>query len=180
MSAEPAAAVHRAIVLPVSRERAWEAVTDADQLACWLADEVELEAREGGAARFAWEDGTTRVGVVDELTEQRRIAFRWRAADRLGERDEEAGAGDRAARDDDGEGAGDRAARGGAAGDPRGEESLVEICLDDVEGGTRVSVFEVRTRVLEGGDVPLQPAGIPSAWTHRMAALSACAAVCWA
>ena len=162
MSAEPAAAVHRAIVLPISREQAWEAVTDPAQLACWLADEVELEAREGGAARFAWADGTIRVGVVDELSERRRIAFRWRG--------EQEG----------GEGAGDRVAAAGVDDGPRGEESLVELTLDDVEGGTRVTVFEVRTRVLAGGDVPLQPAGAPSAWTQRMAALSACSAVCWA
>ncbi|ADB54243.1 SRPBCC family protein [Conexibacter woesei] len=142
MTAEPAAAVHRAVVLPVSRERAWEAVTDPAQLACWLADEVELDAREGGAATFAWEDGTTRVGVVDELAEQRRIAFRWH--------DEEL------------------------------EESLVELTLDDVEGGTRVSVVEVRTRVLRAGDVPLAPAGAPTAWTQRMAALSACSVAVWA
>jgi uncharacterized protein YndB with AHSA1/START domain len=159
MTAEPAAAVHRAVVLPVPRERAWEAVTDPEQLACWLADEVELDAREGGAARFAWDDGTVRVGVVDELAEQRRIAFRWRAGD-------------------DADGAGDRVAAG--ADGPLGDESLVELTLDDVEGGTRVSVYEVRTSVLRTGDAPLQPAGAPSAWTQRMAALSACSAVCWA
>lgn len=141
MTAEPAA-VHRAVVLPVSRERAWEAVTDPAQLACWLADEVELDAREGGTATFAWEDGTTRVAVVDELAEQRRIAFRWH--------------------------------------DEQQEESLVELTLDDVEGGTRVSVVEVRTRVLRTGDVPLAPAGTPTAWTQRMAALSACSVAVWA
>ncbi|MBB4661158.1 SRPBCC family protein [Conexibacter arvalis] len=173
MSAEPAPAVHRAIVLPISREQAWEAITDADQLACWLADEVELDAREGGAARFAWADGTRRVGVVDELAERRRIAFRWRP-------EEGDGAGDRAGGGDGAEGAGDRAALPADEGGPLGDESLVELTLDEVEGGTRVSVFEVRTRVLEQGDVPLQPAGVPSAWTPRMAALSACAAVCWA
>ena len=159
MTAEPAAAVHRAIVLPISREQAWEAVTDSEQLACWLADDVELELREGGAARFAWDDGTVRVGVVDEVAEQRRIAFRWRS---------------------DGDGAGDRAALPADADGPLGDESLVELVLDDVEGGTRVSVFEVRTSVLRTGDAPLQPAGAPSAWTPRMAALAACCAACWA
>jgi uncharacterized protein YndB with AHSA1/START domain len=141
MTAEPAAAVHRAIVLPISRAQAWAAITDAEQLACWLADAVELDAREGGAARFAWEDGTTRVGVVDELAEQRRIAFRWQAQD-----------------------------------DHDRDESIVEITLDDVEGGTRVSVFEVRTDVLRTGDAPLAPLGTPTAWTQRMGALAACSA----
>lgn len=143
MSAEPAAAVHRAVVLPIPREQAWQAVTDADQLACWLADDVELDPREGGAARFAWDDGSTRVGVVDEIAEQRRIAFRWSPAE----------------------------------GD---DESLVELTLDDVEGGTRVSVVEVRIDVLAGGgDLPLAPAGVPSAWTQRMGALFACSLCAW-
>lgn len=142
MTAEPAAAVHRAVVLPVSRADAWRAVTDPEALACWLADEVELDAREGGAARFVWEDGSARVGVVDELTEQRRIAFRWR--------------------EDGGE-----------------EESIVELTLDDVEGGTRVSVFEARTDVLDQGDAALTPVGTPTAWTQRMGALAACSVCAW-
>lgn len=139
MSAEPAAAVHRSVVLPVSRETAWEAVTDPEQLACWLADEVELEPREGGAARFRWDDGEDRVGVVDELSEQRRIAFRWQPAD------------------------------------PREEsgESLVELTLDDVDGGTRISVVEVRTDLLRGGGAELAPASAPTAWAGRVTALAA-------
>ncbi|HEY4278113.1 MAG TPA: SRPBCC domain-containing protein [Conexibacter sp.] len=156
MTAEPAVAVHRAIVLPITREQAWEAVTDAEQLACWLADEVELDPRAGGAARFAWDDGTIRVGVVDELAEQRRIAFRWHAID--------------------GDDVGDRTMIDGEDAD----ESLVELTLDDVEGGTRVSVFEVRTRELRTGDAPLAPVGTPTAWTQRMTALSACSASCMA
>jgi uncharacterized protein YndB with AHSA1/START domain len=57
MTAEPAAAVHR--------ERAWEAITDPGQLSRWLADEVELEPQDGGAAVFRWEDRGTRVSVVE-------------------------------------------------------------------------------------------------------------------
>lgn len=163
MTAEPAAAVHRAVVLPVSREQAWQAVTDPEQLACWLADEVELDARAGGAASFRWEDGSARVGVVDELTEQRRIAIRWRAVD-----------------GDDAEGSGDRVARVLAGGPDDGDESLVELTLDDVEGGTRVSVVEVRTSVLRSGEPMLAPAGTPSAWTQRMGALAACSVAAWA
>lgn len=158
MTAEAAPAVHRAVVLPVDRDRAWAAITDADQLACWLADEVELDPRAGGAAVFRWEDGETRVGVVDELEERRRLVFRWR---------------------DGGEEAGDRVAAGddGWLG---GDESLVELTLDEVEGGTRVSVVEVQLTALRAGDATLAPAGTPSAWTPRMAALSACCAACWA
>jgi uncharacterized protein YndB with AHSA1/START domain len=36
--------VSREIVLPVPRERAWELVTEEDELREWLADDVEFEA----------------------------------------------------------------------------------------------------------------------------------------
>jgi uncharacterized protein YndB with AHSA1/START domain len=142
MTAEAATAVHRAVVLPVDRDRAWAAVTDADQLACWLADDVELDPRAGGAAVFRWEDGETRDAVVEEVVEHQRISWSWT--------------------------------------DAHGDASLVELTLDEVEGGTRVSVVEVQLTALRDGDATLAPAGTPSAWTPRMAALSACCAACWA
>jgi uncharacterized protein YndB with AHSA1/START domain len=139
MTAEAATAVQRAIVLPVSRARAWDAITDPAELSRWLADEVELDLREGGAATFRWEDGEMRTGVVDECTERRRLAFRWSA---------------------------------GGAG-----ESLVELTLDDVDGGTRVTVVEVPTAVLRARTATLAPAAAPTPWTPRMSALSAHAAL---
>src|SRR3712207_384680 len=45
--AQPMSCVTREIVLPVPRERAWELVTDEDELREWLADDVEFEAEEG-------------------------------------------------------------------------------------------------------------------------------------
>lgn len=144
MTAEPAVAVHRAVVLPVSRQRAWEAITDPDELSRWLADEVELEPHDGGAAVFRWEDGGTRVGVVEECAEHRRLAFRWSDAD------------------------------------SGGEESLVELTLDDVEGGTRLTVVEVPLAAVQRGDATLAPASAPSAWTPRMAKLAACFVGAWA
>lgn len=142
MTAVPAPAVHRAVVLPVDRERAWDAITDADQLACWLADDVELDPRTGGAAVFRWEDGEQRDATVEEVVDGQRISWAWQ--------------------------------------DERGDESLVELTLDEVEGGTRVSVVEVALTALRAGDAVLAPAGTPTPWTPRMAALSACCAACWA
>ena len=43
--------VNREIVLPVPRERAWELVTEPDELETWLAEEVEFEPREGAPVR---------------------------------------------------------------------------------------------------------------------------------
>jgi uncharacterized protein YndB with AHSA1/START domain len=69
-------AVRRAITLPVPRDRAWRAVTE--ELDAWLADEVELDPREGGEVTVRWNDGRTRTGVVEEIAEERRLSFRWR------------------------------------------------------------------------------------------------------
>ena len=54
--------VTREIVLPVPRERAWELVTEEDELREWLADEVEFEAEEGAPLRI-----DDREGVVEEV-----------------------------------------------------------------------------------------------------------------
>ena len=68
--------VNREIVLPVSRERAWELITEPSELEGWLADEVDFEAQENAPLRVT-EGGETREGVVEEVTEFERIVFRW-------------------------------------------------------------------------------------------------------
>jgi uncharacterized protein YndB with AHSA1/START domain len=73
--------IERRIELPTSVERAWQAVTDPDWLALWLADEIELDPRPGGEARF--EIGSeTRTGWIEEVCppdDRRggRLAFWW-------------------------------------------------------------------------------------------------------
>ena len=64
--------VTREIVLPVPRERAWELVTDEDELREWLADDVEFEPEEG--APMHAED---RDGVVEVVEAEERIVFTW-------------------------------------------------------------------------------------------------------
>ena len=49
--------VQREIVLPTTREDAWEALTEPSRLEQWFTTEVELDLREGGAAVFRWGDG---------------------------------------------------------------------------------------------------------------------------
>jgi uncharacterized protein YndB with AHSA1/START domain len=123
-------AVRRAITLPVPRERAWRAVTE--ELDAWLADEVDLDPREGGEVILRWNDGRTRTGVVEEIAEERRLSFRW--------------------------------------GDAESEESLVELTLDEVEEGTRVTVLEAPVRSLVDGTATL--AAGAGAWGPRMSALA--------
>jgi uncharacterized protein YndB with AHSA1/START domain len=64
--------VTREIVLPVPRERAWELVTDEDELREWLADDVEFEAEEGAPVR-----ADDRDGVVEVVEDEERIVFSW-------------------------------------------------------------------------------------------------------
>ena len=65
------------ILLPLDAERAWAAVTEEAALEAWLAEHVELELREGGAARFTLADGEERHGVVEEVAPGQRLAFWW-------------------------------------------------------------------------------------------------------
>jgi uncharacterized protein YndB with AHSA1/START domain len=64
--------VTREIVLPVPRERAWELVTEEDELREWLADDVEFDAEEGAPMR-----ADERDGVVEVVDAEERIVFRW-------------------------------------------------------------------------------------------------------
>jgi uncharacterized protein YndB with AHSA1/START domain len=65
------------IVLPLDAERAWAAVTEEEALEAWLAEEVELELRPGGPARFTLPDGEERHGVVEEVAPGERLTFWW-------------------------------------------------------------------------------------------------------
>jgi uncharacterized protein YndB with AHSA1/START domain len=64
--------VIREIVLPVPRERAWELVTEEDELREWLADDVEFEAEEGAPIR-----ADERDGVIEVVDAEERIVFTW-------------------------------------------------------------------------------------------------------
>ena len=68
--------VNREVVLPVTRERAWELITEPAELEEWLGEDVEFEAERDAPLRVT--DGeTTREGVVEEVADLERIVFRW-------------------------------------------------------------------------------------------------------
>ena len=67
----------REIVLPTTREDAWDALTDPERLEEWYANEVSLDLREGGAAEFRWADGDVRRGAVETVHEEELLVFRW-------------------------------------------------------------------------------------------------------
>jgi uncharacterized protein YndB with AHSA1/START domain len=70
-------AVRRQTILAVGREKAWRALSDADGLSSWLADEVELEVKEGARGRLRWHSGEERLVTVEEVREHRRLALSW-------------------------------------------------------------------------------------------------------
>ncbi len=74
---EPDLAIEREIELPVPAEEAWAAITEADRLEEWFANDVELDLREGGVGVFRWDDGEVRRAVVEEVEPLRRFAFTW-------------------------------------------------------------------------------------------------------
>ena len=67
--------VRREIVLPTTREDAWEALTEPSRLEAWFATEVELDLREGGAAVFRWGDGDTRHAQVVTVEDEERLVL---------------------------------------------------------------------------------------------------------
>jgi uncharacterized protein YndB with AHSA1/START domain len=59
--------VERELELPAPSEEVWQALTDPERLAEWLADEVSLELHPGGDATFRHGD-TLRRGWVEEVS----------------------------------------------------------------------------------------------------------------
>ena len=69
--------IEREIVLPVPREEAWDALTEAERLEEWFANDVELDATPGGRGVFEWDDGEVRHAVVETVDEPERLVLRW-------------------------------------------------------------------------------------------------------
>lgn len=69
--------VRREVVLPAPREEVWEALTDAERLEEWFANDVELDPTPGGEGVFRWDDGEERRATVEVAQEPERLAFDW-------------------------------------------------------------------------------------------------------
>jgi uncharacterized protein YndB with AHSA1/START domain len=81
--------MQRELSLPGTPAQLWPALTDPAWLQSWLADEVALELRPGGEARFRFGD-ELRDGWVEEVSPPApgsgpgttgRLCFWWQAAD---------------------------------------------------------------------------------------------------
>jgi uncharacterized protein YndB with AHSA1/START domain len=78
--------IERELELPVPSDEVWEALTDPERLAGWLADEVSFDLRPGGEASFRDGDSVRR-GWVEEVSPPDgragggRLAFWWASDD---------------------------------------------------------------------------------------------------
>src|SRR5229473_2939294 len=48
--------IERTLILPVPRERVWDAITKPEHLAHWLGMISDMDFRVGGAIHFTWEN----------------------------------------------------------------------------------------------------------------------------
>lgn len=69
--------VTREVVLDATPHDLWAVLTDPDDLAAWLGDEVRLDPVPGGMARVVDGDGTVRIGRVDRVEVGRRLQLTW-------------------------------------------------------------------------------------------------------
>ncbi|HEY3810874.1 MAG TPA: SRPBCC domain-containing protein [Acidimicrobiales bacterium] len=69
--------IRRQVVVPVSPERLWDALTDPDQVSGWFGARVEWRLEQGGPARFVTDDGREREGRVEAVRPGRHLRFRW-------------------------------------------------------------------------------------------------------
>jgi uncharacterized protein YndB with AHSA1/START domain len=69
--------ITREIEFPVPPDEVWEALTDPEQLEEWFANDVELDAREGGAGVFRWDDGEQKHARVTVAEPPERLVLDW-------------------------------------------------------------------------------------------------------
>jgi uncharacterized protein YndB with AHSA1/START domain len=70
--------IERTILLPVPRERVWDAVTKPEQFARWFGVVSTMDVRVGGAIQFTWENERCPYpGVIEVIEKPQRFAFRW-------------------------------------------------------------------------------------------------------
>ena len=70
--------IERTMLLPVSRERVWDAVTKPEQLAQWFGVVSALDFRVGGTIQLTWEqEPCPYQGRIEVIEKPQRFAFRW-------------------------------------------------------------------------------------------------------
>ena len=70
-------AVEREITLPANAETVWELLTDPEELATWLGDDVALDPTPGAAGHIVERDGAPRALVVERVETGRYLSWQW-------------------------------------------------------------------------------------------------------
>ncbi len=105
--------IRRELMLPVSIERAWSAVSEPAEVRQWFGERSDYELHEGGTGMMRWGDDAFRMVVVT-VDPPRCFAYRWVTP-----------------RDDD-----------HAIPFEEMPTTLVTFTLESVEGGTRLTLVE--------------------------------------
>lgn len=70
--------IERTMVLPVARERVWDAITKPEHLSHWLSMVREMDFRVGGEIQFNWQNERSPYpGIIETIELLRCFAFRW-------------------------------------------------------------------------------------------------------
>jgi uncharacterized protein YndB with AHSA1/START domain len=72
--------VRRVVTIDAAIDELWRMISDPDELATWLADDVDLEMTPGARGRIVDDDERYDV-EVDAVEHGERVAWRWRRVD---------------------------------------------------------------------------------------------------
>jgi len=69
--------IERDVVIDASRERVWEVLTSAEDVAHWFGASAEIDLRPGGHAQFGWQDQAVFQAVVERVEQPSVFSYRW-------------------------------------------------------------------------------------------------------
>ncbi len=69
--------VVREVFFEAPPDEVWAALTEAERLEEWFANEVEIDPVEGGHAVFRWQNGERREALVEQVAEEEALELRW-------------------------------------------------------------------------------------------------------
>lgn len=70
--------IERTLLLPVPRERVWDAITKPEHLSHWLSMVRDMDFRVGGHINFTWNNERSPYpGIIETIEPLHRFAFRW-------------------------------------------------------------------------------------------------------
>ncbi len=69
--------IEREILIDAKPDVVWAVVTDAEHIAGWFSDSVDLDLRPGGKAILTWDEHGPVHGRVESVQPPRFFSFRW-------------------------------------------------------------------------------------------------------